>query len=170
MAQMNLKEVLGTEPVRSRLVADCAELIDAQVRAKGGLSGVAIKGAYGTIKRIKKGIVPEVVNGLLDEWLDKLQVYHDTWGAGGSGTFAEFLSARAEDVAEDMLSVTDARAERSSHKTARKAYQKMRGSAKTHVMEAVPDLARLIERHLNSARARSAEQTAQSTGAPVTES
>lgn len=157
MAQTNLKETLGVEPIRPRLVADCTDLIDAQVKAKGGLSGVAIKGAYATIKRIKKGIVPEVVDGLLDEWLDKLQVYHDTWSAGGGGTFAEFLSARAEDVAEDMLSVTDARAERSSHKTARKAYQKMRGSAKNHVMEAVPDLARIIERHLNSATAPASE-------------
>lgn len=150
MAQINLKEALGTEPIRPQLVTDCVALIDAQVKTKSGLSGVAIKGAYGTIKRIKKGIVPEVVDSLLDEWLEKLQVYYDTWVSGGGRTFAEFLSARAEDVAEDMLSVTDGRAERSSHKTARKAYQKMRGSAKHHVMEAVPDLARLIERHLQA--------------------
>jgi hypothetical protein len=157
MAQNNLKEMLGKEPIRPRLVADCTNLIDAQVRAKGGLSGVAIKGAYATIKRIKKGIVPEVVNGLLDEWLDKLQVYHDTWRAGGGGVFSEFLAARAEDVAEDMLSVTDARAERSSHTTARKAYKKMRGSAKHHVMEAVPDLARILERHLQAAETPESE-------------
>lgn len=150
MAQTNLRERLGTEPVRPRLVADCTELVDAQVRAKSGLSGMAIKGAYATIKTIKKGFIPEVINGLLDDWLGKLQTYHDTWASGGSGTFAAFLSARSEDVAEDMLSVTDERAQRTSHKTAKKAYEKMRGSAKAHVQDAVPELARIIERHLQS--------------------
>lgn len=150
MAEINLKERLGAEPTRSPLVADCVELIDAQVRAKGGLSGMAIKGAYATIKRIKKNFVPEVVDGLLDDWLVKLQPYHDRWSSGASGTFAEYLAARSEDVAEDMLSVTDARAERTTHKTAKAAYSKMRGSAKLHVTDAVPDLARVLERHIKA--------------------
>lgn len=150
MAQIDLKERLGTDPVRSRLIADCADLIDAQVKAKTGIGGMAIKGAYGTIKRIKKGFVPEVIDGMLDDWLGKLQGHYDTWASGSSGMFAEFLAARSEDVAEDLLTVTDERAERTSHKTAKRAYHKMRGSAKVHVTEAVPDLARIIERHLQA--------------------
>jgi hypothetical protein len=151
MADINLKERLGTEPVRSQVVTECQTLIDDQVRAKSGLTGVAIKGAYATIKRIKRGFVPEVVNALLDEWLGKLQGHYETWTAGGGGGFADFLAARAEDVAEDLLSVTDARADKSAHKTAKKAYGKMRGSAKKQVAEAVPALGRLIERHLQAA-------------------
>ena len=37
------------------------------------------------------------------------------------------------------------------HGTARRAYNKMRGSAKKHVAEAVPKLGALLERHLVTA-------------------
>lgn len=144
----DLKAHLGTEPVRPRVVADCTALIDAQVKAKRGVSGLAIKGAYGTIKRIKKGMVPEVVEALLDDWLDRLQPYYDNWSRERSGAFSEHLTERSEEVAEALLTVTDERADKTSHKTAAKAYRKMRPSAKNNVVQAVPDLARLIEGHL----------------------
>ncbi len=150
MSQTNLQERLGAEPPRSQVVADCVSLVDDQVKQKGGLSGIAIKGAYGTIKRIKRGFVSDTINGLLDAWLKKLQPHYDAWEVDKTGTLADYLSARSEEVAEDLLSVTDARAERSKHGTAKKAYKKLRGSAKKNVMEAVPPLARLLERHLEA--------------------
>lgn len=151
MSQSNLKQRLGGESNREKLIADCVQLVDEQVKQKGGLTGVAIKGAYGTIKRIKKGFVAATIDSMLDDWLDKLQTYHDTWaGDGSKGSLADFLAARSEDVAEDLLEVTDERAEKSSHNTARKAYKKMRGSAKKNVAEAVPDLGRVIQRHLEA--------------------
>lgn len=149
----SLVERIGVEPLRAKVIEDCVELIDAQVKAKGGLSGMAIKGAYATIKTIKRGFVPGVVDALLDDWLGKLQPHHDKWAAGGSGTFAEFVIARSDDVAEDLLQVTDERAAKTSHTTAKKAYEKMRGGAKKNVIEAIPDLARLIERHMTAATA-----------------
>ncbi len=150
MSTIDLKEHLGKDPVREAVITDCIALIDAQVKAKSGLSGVAIKGAYGTIKRIKKGFVRGTIDSLLDDWLDKLQPYYETWMSGGKkGSLADFLSARSDEVAEDLLSVTDARAERSTHKTAKKAYKKMRGSAKKNVVEAIPELGRVLEKHLD---------------------
>ena len=148
MSTPDLKAHLGTEPVRPRVVADCTELIDAQVRAKRGVSGLAIKGAYGTIKRIKKGMVPEVVEALLDDWMDRLQPYYDSWAQTRDGSFVDHLVTRSEQVAEDLLTVTDERAEKTSHKTAAKAYRKMRPTAKNNVIAAVPGLARLLEKHL----------------------
>ncbi len=149
----SLVERIGVEPVRAKVIEDCVELIDAQVKNKSGLSGMAIKGAYATIKTIKRGFVPSVVDALLDDWLGKLQPHHDKWSAGGSGTFAEFVIARSDDVAEDLLQVTDERAAKTSHTTAKKAYEKMRGNAKKNVVEAIPELARLIEKHVNAASA-----------------
>lgn len=139
---------LGTEPTRQRVIEDCVTLIDQQVKAKRGLSGVAIKGAYGTVKRIKKRFVPEVVNALLDDWMGKIEPYYAKWEAGGGGEFHEYLTARSEDVAEDLLVVTDVRAETTKHTTAKKAYKKMRPAAKRDVQAAIPDLAKLIEKHL----------------------
>jgi len=144
----NLVDRLGSDPARAKLVEDCVTMIEAQVRNKG----LVIRTAYGTIKAIKKRFVGEVVDGLLDDWLTKLQPHHDKWQAAGGaaqGAFAEFLVARSDDVAEDLLAVTDARAERTSHTTAKKLYGKMRPSAKSNVVEAIPELGRLIERHLS---------------------
>ncbi len=147
----SLVERIGVDPTRPKVVEECVELIDAQVKAKGGLSGMAIKGAYATIKTIKRGFVPSVVEALLDDWLGRLQPHYDKWAAGGKGTFSEFVIARSDDVAEDLLQVTDERAARSTHTTAKKAYEKLRGGATTNVIEAIPELARLIERHLAAA-------------------
>lgn len=149
-----LVERIGVDPHRPKVVEDCVNLIDAQVKAKGGLSGMAIKGAYATIKTIKRGFVPGVVEALLDDWLGKLQPHYDKWSAGGSGTFSEFVIARSDDVAEDLLQVTDERAQKTSHTTAKKAYEKMRGGAKKNVIEAIPELARLIEKHLGTEAAK----------------
>lgn len=149
---VNLIERIGKEPTRAKVIEDCVQLIENQVRSKG----LVIRTAYGTIKAIKKSFVPEVVDTLLNDWLGKLQPHHDKWAAAGaSGSFAEYLIARSDDVAENLLAVTDVRAERTSHATAKKLYMKMRSSAKTNVVEAIPDLARLVERHLDATRAAS---------------
>jgi hypothetical protein len=92
--------------------------------------------------------VPEVVDSLFDEWVGKLEPYFAKWRASGSGSLAEFLTARSDDIAEDLLGVTDVRAGRSKHKTATKLYGKMRPSAKRNVSAAVPKLGALMERHV----------------------
>jgi hypothetical protein len=140
----SLVEQLGKDPVRAQVVNDCGELIDAQVKQKG----FVIKSAYATIKAIKKRFVPEVVDSLLDDWLQKLQPHYEKWGVAKQGAFSDYVIARSEDVAEDLLSVTDERAQKTSHTTAKKMYQRMRDTAKRNVVEAIPDLSRMIERHL----------------------
>ena len=141
-----LVEQLGKDTVRPTVIADCVELIDAQVKQKG----FVMKGAYATIKTIKKSFVPEVVNSLLDDWLGKLQPHYEKWSAAPTqaSSFSEYVIARSDDVAEDLLSVTDGRAERTTHTTAKKMYQRMRDGAKKNVVEAIPELSRLIEKHL----------------------
>ncbi|GAB4542940.1 MAG: hypothetical protein Tsb0020_55090 [Haliangiales bacterium] len=153
MTQLNLKETLGAEPLRARVIDDCVGLIDAQVAAKSGFSGAAIKTAYATVKRVKRGFVPDVVNGMLDEWMERLQPHFDVWRGDDDksrGSLSDFLTARSDQVAEDLLAVTDARAETSKHKTAKKAYLKLRSSAKGHVIEAIPALGRMVEGRLTS--------------------
>lgn len=139
----SLVEVLGTPPKREAVIEDCVTLIDTHVKQKG----FVIKSAYATIKAIKKRFVPEVVDSLLDEWLGKLQPHYDKWTANKASSLSDFLVARSDDVAEDLLSVTDARAEKTSHTTAKKMYSKMREGAKRNVVEAIPDLAKLVEKH-----------------------
>lgn len=144
-----LVDKLGHEPVRPKVIEETVDLIDAQVKTKGFL----IKGAYSTIKAIKKKFVAETVDALLDDWLGQIQPHYDKWETAKSSTFADYIIARSDDVAEDLLKVTDVRAEKTSHTTAKKMYHRMRDGAKKNVVEAIPDLARLLEKHLNQAQA-----------------
>ena len=152
----SLVEKLGTQPLRTQVIADCVDLIDAQVKQKG----FVMKSAYATIKAIKKSFVPEVVNSLLDDWMGKLQPHYDKWSVSKPSSFSDYIIARSDDVAEDLLSVTDARAEKTSHTTAKKMYMRMRDSAKKNVVEAIPELSKLVERHLNAAPQPTAATTA----------
>src|SRR5262245_15574405 len=96
-----LVEQIGQAPKRQSVIEDCVGLIDAQVKQKGFM----IKSAYATIKAIKKRFVPEVVDALLDDWLNKLQPHFDKWSAEKKSSLSDFLVARSDDVAEDLLSV-----------------------------------------------------------------
>ena len=144
----SLAERLAVEPTRAAVIADCVSMIDHQVQSKGGVGGLTIRAAYATIMAIKRGFVRDTVDGLLDDWLGKLQPHYDKWSAAKAGSFSEFLIARSDDVAEDLLSVTDHKAETTKHTTAKKAYLKMRGSAKKNTVEAIPELAKTLEKHL----------------------
>lgn len=139
-----LVEQIGQPPKRAAVINDCVEMIDAQVKSKGFI----MKSAYATIKTIKKGFVGETVDALLDDWLGKLQPHYDKWVVAKQTSFSDYLVSRSDEVAEDLLSVTDARAEKTSHTTAKKMYGRMRDGAKRNVVEAIPDLAKLIEKNL----------------------
>jgi hypothetical protein len=148
-----LVEQLGKDPVRPQVIADCVDLIDAQVKQKG----FVIKSAYGVIKGIKKKFVPETVDALLDDWLGKLQPHYDKWAAAPANvSFSDYVVARSDEVAEDLLQVTDSRAEKTSHTTAKKMYFKMRDGAKRNVVEAIPELSKMIEKHLSTQSAATA--------------
>lgn len=144
-----LKEKIGQPPLRAKVIEECVALIDAQVKGKG----FVLKAAYATIKTFKRGFVSGVVDALLDEWLDKIQPHFDKWEAAKPSSFADYVIARSDDVAEDLLSVTDARAKKTTHTRVAKMYEKHRPAAKQDVIEAIPELSRLIERHLAAAPA-----------------
>jgi hypothetical protein len=146
-----LAQYVAVEPPRAALVAACARLVDEEVRAKSGFSGIAIKGAYAAVKAIKPGFVEDVIDALFDEWVGKMEGHFTRWRAGGQGGFASFVAARAEDVAEDLLAVTDGRAKTTKHRAAAGFYDKLRPAAKKNVAAAVPKLGGLMEPHIKPA-------------------
>jgi hypothetical protein len=141
-----LSEKLTTPGNRERVIAACCDLIDAEVKSKGGLSGIAVKGAYGVVKAVKPRFIPEVVDGMLDEWVARIEPFYASWQQDGGGRpFAGYIDGRRDAVAEALLGVTDARAKVSKNGSVRKMYEKMRPSAKKHVEDALPRLGKMIE-------------------------
>ena len=75
---MSLVDALTGEAKKKDVVRDCCELIDAEVKDKGGISGLAIKAGYGTVKGIKPGFVEKAVEDLLPEFAKALDpIYED---------------------------------------------------------------------------------------------
>ena len=89
------------------------------------------------------GTPPELMDQVMDGVADII------WTVNG---YTPGRFPRTE-VLELPFFVTDARAAKSEHGTVKKLYEKNRGSAKKNVVEAVPELAKLIDKHLTASDA-----------------
>ena len=145
-----LSQRLLKADTRPHLVSDCITELEEEVGSQRGIKGLAVKGGYKTVQAIKPGFIRGVLDVLLDEWTVALEDEFQRWRSEQSqGSFGDYLLGRKDLVAERMLGVTDKRAERSVHTTARKIYFKLRPSAKTQVMAALPRVTRVLDRYLN---------------------
>lgn len=146
MAQM-LKEILLDDAKRPAVVNDMRQLIDEEVEAKSGVSGLAIKGGYGLVKKVKPGIIGDAVDALLDDFTARLEPFYADFQGAGAGSLADYFAGRSGEVADALLGVTDARAEQSRRESIKKVYAKLRPQGKKNVEEALPRLGALIQKH-----------------------
>lgn len=142
---MGLSNGLNDPNKKASVVADCVKLIDDQVATKGGLSGLGLKAAYGTVKGVKPNYIARAVEGLLPE---VLSVIDPIWSEGTQkGDPVGYLSQNQSRTADAILSITDAKIEKSNNGIVRGAYNKLRNSAKKDVEEAIPGLAKIIDNY-----------------------
>ncbi len=144
-----LRELLGGEQTRPAVIEDACNVLDQEVADKGGLSGAAVKTAYKVVKGIKAGFIPEVVDALLDEFLDALDPLREAALAEGV-PLGDYFRRDPDQVAEKLLAVTDRRAEKAQRPVVKKTYERLRPGAKKHVTASVPRLADMVGRHLPS--------------------
>ena len=141
-----LPEVLTSEANKTKVVDDCCALIEAEVKDKGGISGLAIKAGYGAVKGVKPGFVRAVVSDLLPEFARALDpIYQEARTAGRP--VADFFASNSDRVAEALLAITDAKAQKSKNGLVKGTYDKLRGTAKKNVEAAVPRLGKMVESH-----------------------
>jgi hypothetical protein len=144
---IRLAEKLTADGVRRDVVRTCCDLVESEVSAKSGLSGMAIKAGYKVIKTLKPGMIPGAVDTLLPEFADAMQPLYDksTEGADDKpGAFAKYLRDHTDETADALLQVTDARAANAKNRTVKKTYDRLRGNARDNVKTAVPGLARAL--------------------------
>lgn len=144
-----LRELLGGEQTRAAVIDDACNVLDQEVADKGGLSGAAVKAAYGVVKGIKAGFIREVVDALLDDFLDALEPLRAEAQQQGV-PLGDYFRRDPDQVAEKLLAVTDRRAEQAQRAVIKKTYERLRPSAKKHVTAAVPRLAQMVSRHIPS--------------------
>ncbi|MCB9645071.1 MAG: hypothetical protein H6730_00505 [Deltaproteobacteria bacterium] len=143
-----LKDIVSSDK-RPAIVRDAVQLVDSEVHAKSGLSGMAIKAGYAAVKAIKPSLIQDAVENLLDKFVDKLEPFYARWLEGGkTGTFDAFLNGQKTAVANALLSVTDERARHVDNKTIRKTYEKLRPQGEKNVEAAVPGLGRVLQKYV----------------------
>ncbi|MFC1706878.1 DUF6918 family protein [Planctomycetota bacterium] len=148
MTTTTLKEILLVETTRPRVVEDCVQLVDSEVASKRGIAGLAVKGAYALVKKIRSGIIRDVVDGLLDEFVERAEPFYAEFLGQKARPLEPYLTGRSEEVANALLGVTDGRAEKTTSRVIKKAYVKLRPTGLKHTAAAVPGLARLISKYL----------------------
>ncbi|WP_414936492.1 DUF6918 family protein [Amycolatopsis sp. cmx-11-51] len=142
-----LKEILLDSTRRPAVVSDFEGLVDAEVSDKGGVSGAVVKTGFAAVKKIKPGIIPSAVDALLDDFTGALEPFYGDYKAKGGNDFGAYLVSRSDEAADALLSVTDARADKSSRDSIKKVYGKLRPNGKKNVEEALPRLGQLIDKH-----------------------
>lgn len=142
----SLAEQFSSQEKRTALVDAALKLLDAEVKDKSGLSGLAVKTAFKLIQGVQPGFVRKVVEHLLDDFLVKMEpIYQDALTEGLSP--GGLVVKRKSEVASALLGVTDQRAERAQTELVRKSYKKLRPTAQKHVEAAAPRLSKLLDGH-----------------------
>jgi Family of unknown function (DUF6918) len=141
-----LKEQLGSGDKRREVIEDSCRVLDQEVADRSGLTGMAIKGGYKLVQGIKPGFIRDVVDALLNDFLEALEpVYCEA--IDKKRPAGAYLLENKSRVADALLSVTDKRAQKSESGVIKKAYEKLRPLAKGQVEAATPRLSKMLERH-----------------------
>jgi hypothetical protein len=134
---------------RRQLLDDVVRVINGEVASKGGVSGLALKGGYRVVRRLKGGrMIHLAADNLLDDFALAIDpVWEEFQAEGSEKSFTRYLSCNERRAADALLSITDRRARRAENRIIKKTYAKLRGQAEKHVIAALPAVGRLIEKY-----------------------
>jgi hypothetical protein len=110
-----LRERLQDGTKRQAVIDDALLVLDQEVADKSGLTGIAIKTAYAMVKGIKPGFIREVVDHLLDDFVDALEPIA-TEAADKGARAGDYLESNRGRVADALLSITDRKAQNAKNR------------------------------------------------------
>ena len=137
------------EVERTVVIDDTVRLIDDEVRRKSGMTGLALKGGYKVVKKLRGGrMIEDAVDHLLDDFTAALAPMYEAYvESDDEASFEQYLSRHRDEAADALLGITDEKAKQAENRLLIKTYEKLRGQAKKHVIEALPGVGRLIDKH-----------------------
>jgi len=141
----SLFETIQDETKRRAVIDDSKAIIEAEVATKGFI----IKSAFKIVRGIKPGFIPMAINNLIDDFARELDPHYNAWSdAGKNGSLSAYFTQNGNQISQDLLKVTDGRAQDAKHKTVKKTYGKLRPKAVQHVKAALPRVANMLEKHV----------------------
>ena len=144
---VSLDAILLGPDTRQQVIKDCFTLIEQEVSGMSGISGTAVKVAYKTVNAFMPGHVRFMVEVLVPKMVIKLEPYWADFSTSGGSQFGDYLAKRGDEVAEALLTVTDALAAESERPVIIKAYGSVRSSAARHVRDALPGVGDLVMKY-----------------------
>lgn len=145
----DLSQLLG-DAKRPAVTADLAAFVESQVSAQSGITGMAIKGAVGAAKKVDSDIVSRGVNRMLPDILGDLDPHWQAFQTDPANDFGKFLADRSPRVVDALLAVADRNAEQINIAALAKAYNSLRGKGAKLIEPAVPELGRILQRHMEN--------------------
>ena len=142
-----LQEILLGPDTRQKVITDCYALIQEEISEKSGISGTAVKLAYNTVNTFMPGHIRNMVGKLLPDMVGQLEPFWADFNSSGGSGFGDYLAKRGGEVAQALLSVTDAKARSSGRPTIVKAYGSVRKSAARHIEAALPRAGDLVMKY-----------------------
>ena len=143
----SLEEILLAPETQPKVMADCYTLIEQEVSDNSGIRGTALKLAYKTISAVAPGHVRYLMEAMLPQMVEQLEPFWADFTASGSSEFGDYLVKHGDDVAEALLSVTDARAAASGRPAVVRAYRTVRGGAGKHIVASLPRVGDLVAKY-----------------------
>lgn len=141
----SLAETIADPARRKKVIEDAVGVIEAEVADKSGLTGIAVKTAFGTVQRLKPGFVHMALHHLLDDFSKQVDPFWAECQAQ-KAVPRTFFVQRGKDIANALLKITDDRSKKAAG-PARSAYEQLRPRAVDHVVAAMPRLGDLVQKH-----------------------
>jgi hypothetical protein len=139
---MKLTDILADEALRQRFITGALQLVATEVASKSGLQGFALKAGYKTVTAVRPGILQAVLEMLLPHFAPAAEPHFAQ--AQASGDVERHFREHADTIANALLAVTDARAERAQNQVLKRTYLSLRGQAQVHTAAAMPGVGRLL--------------------------
>jgi len=142
--------LLADDDRREALIANCVELIEQQVAARGPIRRLALSAGIGLLNAIKPHALQRAVSALLPDFADALDPLYRQFQQSQSADFSRFMAEHSAAATSALIGVTDRRMQASQNAGVRAAYARLRGTAESEVSAALPGLARILDRRLKS--------------------
>ena len=143
-----LYDLIQDPTKRRAIVDDGVRAIEDEVASKKGLSGAVVKAGFKVVRGISPGFIPKALDHLLDDFAQQVDPFYDEWKANEQGPLDTYFNRRAPEIADALLSITDARARNAENRAVKKAYDKLRGQGAQHTIAAMPRVSALLSKHM----------------------
>ncbi len=142
---MTLRGAIADTDRKEALVLDALGALQAEVDDLGGFKGKLVEVGYDAVCKLRPNFIRSNVEHVLPAFVEVIDPHLAT--ARSSVGVDRYFSDEADEIADDLLEITDARAEKAHHAIAKGIYSKMRGIAKNYVSNATPRLGALADKH-----------------------